>query len=71
MTPSPQEEREAIVRWLRDEFQWRHFRQWAGWNPLRWALALRFRDCFQTAEAIAAAIERGDHSDHISEQGEG
>ena len=62
-------EREAIVRWLRNEFRWPYFRQWAGWNPFRWALALRFRDCFQTADAIADAIERGDHLP--SEQGEG
>jgi len=54
-------EREAVVAWLRTEFSWRGFREWAGWRPWRWVMAIRMRDCFETAHAIADAVSRGDH----------
>lgn len=62
MTPSPPDEREAIVRWLR---LYAALPDVGKTSTKYWKLAK------QLHSLIADAIERGEHLVHLSEQGEG
>ena len=68
MTPSPPDEREAIVRWLREKAH--EDRQQAAKHSSFAAMAM---NSYALAQELAAdAIERGEHLDHLpSERGEG
>ena len=65
MTPSPPDEREAIVRWLRLSAK-EMAKQSEGYKQK--ANVDRAKAASDAWEVAASAIERGDH---LSEQGEG